>query len=120
MQLLVWIIMSMICMHYIPWIDLGTNWQISNDVVPLSRIQSNPVQSSSVQLRKWRTYAKLSLIKSFFRTWLLQLDEAVLEKLVTFTWDIDHDPGQMTLPLSPDAYENAIPPVDHQKFVTHR
>ena len=81
---------------------------------------SSPVQSSLVQLRKWRKYAKLSLIEAFFRTWLLQLDEAVLEKLATFTSDIDHDPGQMMLPLSPDAYENAIPPVDHQKFVTHQ
>ena len=71
-------------------------------------------------VHKWRKYDNLSLIKAFFWTWLLQLDKAVLEKLAIFTWDIDHDPGQMMLPLKPDAFENAIPPVDHEEFVTHR
>ena len=52
-------------------------------------------------VRKWRKYDNLSLIKAFFWTWLLQLDEAVLEKLAIVTWNIDHDPGQMMLPFEP-------------------
>ena len=61
-QLLVWIIMSMICMHYIPWIDLGTNWQIPDDVVPLSRIQSNPVQSSMLMKTQYLRLTTKSLL----------------------------------------------------------